>query len=132
MKKKTYGQLKKELDKIFSIYIRMKYSNKDGSVNCYTCPKRFDSYKEVQNGHFVPRQHLATRWSEDNCRPQCVGCNIWGKGKMLDFEEHLKQDLGEKKVEELKQSRHKIVKLYPVDLEKMIEDYKNKVKELDK
>ena len=132
MKKKTYGQLKKLLDKTFSEYVRKKFSNKDGTVNCYTCGKKYESYKKVQCGHFVSRQYLATRWSEDNCRPQDWGCNGFGRGQTLDFEEHLQRDLGKKKVAELKKSRHKVIKLYPIDLEKMIEKFKNKLKTLEK
>jgi len=26
----------------------------------------------MQNGHWIPRNNLATRFSEDNCRPQCL------------------------------------------------------------
>lgn len=103
MKDYTTGKLKKQLDVIFSKYIRAKYPK-----YCYTCGRPND---KLQCGHFVPRQYLATRWSEDNCRPQCVGCNIWGRGQLLDFEENLINELGKKKVEDLKKSRHKVLKL---------------------
>jgi len=99
----TTGKLKKKLDTIFSKYIRAKFP-----PICYTCNRKDLT---LQCGHFVPRQYLATRWSEDNCRPQCVGCNLFGNGKILDFEEHLLKDLGKKKVEELKASRHQTLKL---------------------
>lgn len=113
MKKKTTSQLKKELDKYFSLYIRQKFSNKNGTVNCYTCGALKQSYKEIQCGHFVSRQYLAARFEESNCRPQCVGCNIWGKGKPLDFEEKLKKELGDDVVEYLKKKRHEITKDFP-------------------
>ena len=112
-KKKTTSQLKKLLHKKISIYVRKKFSNKDGSVNCYTCGQRKTSYKEIQCGHFISRQYLATRFDEDNCRPQCAGCNIWGGGKPLDFEEKLKKEIGARKVEVMKMKRHEIIKDYP-------------------
>ena len=34
--KKTISKLKKELDTWFSLYIRLKYSNEYGMVQCYT------------------------------------------------------------------------------------------------
>jgi len=112
-KEKTQAQLKKELDRVFSIYIRQKYDK-----SCYTCGK----VGTLQNGHFVPRQYLATRWDENNCRPQCVGCNIFGNGKPLDFEERLKKDLGDDFVEEMKLTRHQSLKLdrhwYTAEIEK--------------
>jgi len=112
-KAKTQAGLKKELDRVFSIYIRQKYDK-----SCYTCGK----VGALQNGHFVPRQYLATRWDENNCRPQCVGCNIFGNGKPLDFEERLKKDLGDDFVEEMKLTRHQSLKLdrnwYKAEIEK--------------
>jgi hypothetical protein len=110
VKVKTQAQLKKDLDTIFSIYIRQKHEDNKGNVECYTCRKLF-TVKTIQNGHFVSRQYLATRWSDDNCRPQCWGCNGFGKGKPLDFEERLKKDLGEEYVEKMKASRHISLKL---------------------
>lgn len=103
MKDYTTSKLKKKLDAIFSKYIRAKYPKL-----CYTCRKPSD---KLQNGHFVSRQYLATRWSEDNCRPQCWGCNGYGRGQLLDFEENLIKEIGKKKVEALKKSRHQTLKL---------------------
>ena len=121
VKVKTQAQLKKELDHIFSIYIRQKFSDTNGNNTCYTCGKA-GTIKTMQNGHFVSRQYLATRWSEDNCRIQCSGCNIFGNGKPLDFEERLKKDLGEEYVETMKASRHISLKLdrhwYTAEIEK--------------
>lgn len=65
----------------------------------------------AQAGHFVSRQFLATRWDENNCRPQCWGCNGYGKGQPLIFEENLVAEIGKKKVEALKKSRHQVLKL---------------------
>ena len=109
-KPKTAAKLKKDLDAIFSKYIRLKYSDENGNVACYTCGKVMH-WKQIQNGHFISRQYLATRWHEDNCRPQCVGDNIFGNGKPLDFEERLKEELGSQYVEDMKMLRHKSLKL---------------------
>jgi len=108
-KLKTQAQLKKQLDSIFSVYIRKKYANADGDVACFTCGKVMP-WQHIQNGHFISRAYLATRFHEDNCRPQCVGCNVFGGGKPLDFEENLKKELGEQYVEDMKKLRHTPVK----------------------
>ena len=102
-KAKTTAQLKKELDRVFSLYIRKIHPHQ-----CYTCGK---TEGPMQCGHFVSRQYLATRWSEDNCRPQCWGCNGFGNGKLLDFEEKLKSELGGNYVEVMKATRHQTLKL---------------------
>lgn len=117
MKTKSISKLKKELDRVFSLYIRGKYEKR-----CYTCGR---SNVVLQNGHFISRNYLATRWDEDNCRPQCVGCNMFGGGKPLDFEENLKEELGEERVEEMKKSRHTITRLSPAWYEEKISSYKD-------
>lgn len=123
MKKKTQAQLKKELDSVFSKYIRAIFPAK-----CYTCGLR-KLRKKLQCGHFVSRTYLATRWDVNNCRPQCVGCNLYGSGKPLDFEENLKKELGSAVVENMKASRHKVVKLDTIWYQEQIAFYKNKLNE---
>jgi len=117
----TPAKLKKKLDQVFSWYIRAKYDK-----SCYTCGRT----GTLQNGHFVSRQYLATRWDENNCRPQCVGCNIYGHGKPLDFEERLKKELGDNAVEEMKKKRHTITKVGMRWYEEQIAHYQNELKKL--
>lgn len=116
-KSKTQAQLKKQLDTVFSLYIR-----KVHPARCYTCGKTDTA---LQCGHFISRAYLATRFHENNCRPQCVGCNIFGHGKPLDFEERLKQELGEQYVEDMKKLRHQIVKYDRAWYGDKIEHYKS-------
>lgn len=84
----------------------------------------------MQNGHFVRRNATAVRYEEDNCRPQCVGCNLYGEGKVLDFEENLVKELGRDRVEEIKQMRHLTVKRTPDWFVEQIEYYKERVRDL--
>lgn len=100
----SLSKLKRELDRVFSLKVR------EGAIKCYTCGTP-GTPKTLQCGHFIPRQYLATRWDENNCRPQCAGCNIWGKGKFPDFEEHLVREIGAEKVQTLKGKRHELWKL---------------------
>ena len=77
---KTISKLKKELDKWFSLYIRLREATDEGMVQCFTCSK-VSSYKQgMQCGHFQSRRHHATRWNEQNCQAQCVKCNMFKKG----------------------------------------------------
>lgn len=122
-KLKTQAQLKKQLDSVFSVYIRQKYP-----ARCYTCgvSKR---RKDLQCGHFISRQYLMTRWHENNCRPQCVGCNVFGNGKPLDFEENLKKELGEQYVEDMKKTRHQMLKVDRHWYQEQIDKYKALIKD---
>lgn len=120
----TPSKLKKKLDAIFSLYIRAKYAK-----YCYTCNKPSD---RLQCGHFIPRIYLATRWDENNCRPQCAGCNIWGRGQLLDFEENLIAELGTEKVQALKDKRHELWKLdrtfYEENIKRFTELYEKELR----
>lgn len=127
MKKKTTSQLKKLLDKTFSIYVRQKYSDPEGFVQCYTCGIK-KHWREVHCGHFVSRIHLATRFSEDNTRPQCAGCNIFGGGKTAIFGLNLERDLGQGTISRLYREAQKIVRDYLY--EEKIKYYQEKIKEL--
>jgi hypothetical protein len=120
----TTGKIKKRLDTIFSKYIRAKYPK-----ICYTCKKPTD---KLQCGHFVSRQYLVTRWDENNCRPQCWGCNGYGRGQLLDFEENLISEIGKEKVEALKASRHQVLKLDRGWYEAQIDKYTTLLETLGK
>lgn len=91
---------KEKLDRVFSIYIRTLYADYKGYVKCYTCGKVVE-WKEAQCGHFIRRQFTAVRFDERNCRPQCYDCNMIFDGMEESFEEHLREELGEKEVDKL-------------------------------
>lgn len=126
-KAKSLSQLKRELDKIFSIYVRQKYA-KEGKVRCYTCGATKD-IKEIQNGHFVSRSILSLRFDERNCRPQCVGCNVFGGGKVAVFGNNLEMEQ-RGIVAKLYKQANQITKWYASDYQKKIEEYKEKINAL--
>lgn len=128
MKKKTISKLKKELDRIFSIYVREKDA-KNGYNVCYTCGVTKPT-RELQCGHFISRSYLSTRFDEDNARPQCVGCNVFGGGQTVRFAENLERDCGTSIVRNLYKRARQIVKWGTSDYEEKIAYYKEKVKEL--
>ena len=126
MKKST--NLKEKLDKVFSLYIRLRDSDENGFCTCYTCGK-VAHYKEMQNGHFWSRTHLSTRFNEDNCKVQCVGCNIFKKGNYIVYTKRLLKELGEEKFDELERLKNSTVKISKAEYEQMIEHYNQKIKE---
>lgn len=105
-KKKTESvtTLKKKLDAIFSLYIRQKYEV-DGLVECYTCGVQ-KPLKSMQNGHFYSRSNLSVRWDEDNCRCQCVGCNVYKSGNYIVYTQKMLAELGAEKFAELERKKN--------------------------
>ena len=129
--KKTISKLKKELDKWFSLYIRLRDANEYGMVQCFTCGI-VRGYKDgMQNGHFQSRKHLATRFSEDgNCEVQCVACNMFRGGEQYKFALALDSKYGEGTAEELQFKSRAISKVSRVGYEEQISYYKNLVENL--
>ena len=117
--------LVKNLDTVFSQYIRLRYA-KDEISECYTCGKK-DHYKKQQAGHFASRRHYSTRWNELNVQVQCYSCNIGQQGLQFEFGKRLNKDYGKDTAEELLIESKKAVKYTDVDLQDMIKHYKEKL-----
>lgn len=125
--KPSQAKLKKQLDTIFSQYIRRKYANEEGMVKCYTCTT-VKHWKEIQNGHWIPRHNLATRFSEDNCRPQCVACNMFQKGMPDVFAVNLLKEGID--IIALQQTRYSVFKIDSAWYESKIQLYTHMLEEM--
>ena len=128
MAKKTQRKkLVEKLDKVFSIYIRLREA-KNEIAECFTCGKQ-DHYKKLQNGHFQSRKHYSTRWDEINCQVQCAGCNVFRYGEQYKFSVNLDLKYGKGTAEAMHLKSNQTVKLDNYDLEVLITKYDNLVKE---
>jgi len=128
---KTISKLKKELDKWFSLYIRLRDASDEGLVQCFTSGRVYH-YKEIHAGHFISRRCLATRWCEINVQPQSAKDNLFGQGEQYRFGLNLDAKYGEGTAEELELKSRQTVKLSRVDYEDKISYYKDAVKNLKK
>ena len=126
---KTISKLKKELDKIFSIFIRLRWATNEGLCQCVTCGK-VSHYKKMQCGHFQSRRHHATRWNEQNCAAQCISCNCFQQGQQYRFSLYLDGKYGEGTAQELEYLAKQITKISRYDYEENISYYKDLVKKL--
>jgi hypothetical protein len=129
MAKRKRSAIVKELDKWFSLYIRLRKADHSGLCKCVTCGK-VDHYKKMQCGHFQSRRHYATRWDEENCQVQSYGCNVGNQGEQFKFAKWLDDNYGEGKAEELERKARQTVKFTDQDLLDKIKYYKEKVNEL--
>jgi hypothetical protein len=126
----TVSKLKKELDKWFSLYIRLREATDEGLVQCFTCGN-VNNYKVgMQNGHFMSRQFMATRYDEQNCQVQCVGCNMFKFGEQFKFSLALDYKYGKGTAEELLRKSRQINKMSSKDFEEKISYYKLIVEKL--
>jgi len=126
-KKPTRKKLVKELDVVFSQYIRLSNADSRGYCTCVTCGK-VGHWKTggIQAGHFISRKHYSTRWNEDNVKPQCVACNVYRAGEQYKYSLYLGSNLSN----ELYQKSQEITKFTNVELQEMIDFYSTQLKRL--
>ena len=123
-------KLIKELDSWFSRYIRLKYSDKNGYCRCISCGKVY-FWKDIQNGHYMSRRYMSTRFSEDNCRPQGVECNIFNQGAIQMYRRTLIKQIGEQRVDLIEVRARQENKNWSLfELQAMIKYYKAEVEKL--
>ena len=80
----------------------------------------------------MSRRSYATRWDENNCRPQCMKCNMYSQGEQFLFSKYIDNKYGEGYSEVLMYKSRETVKFSDFELEEMITDYKEKLKDLEK
>lgn len=120
----------KELDAIFSRFIRFRDCDKKGIVTCPLCGVKIPR-KKAQNMHFVSRWVMKYRFDEDNCHAWCQRCNVTLNGNYIEYTLWMINQYGKEKVEHMKHDKE-LCKIETWRLEEMIEEYKWKVEELKK
>ena len=131
-KKKTTGQLIKQLQPIFNKYIRLRDKDKP----CISCGEYVD-FDDTDGGHFWAKSgYSGLRFDEDNCHKECRYCNRFNESHLIKYVVNLKQKIGDsdynalqERAEEYKRSG---VKWSRVELEELIVYYKEKIVELNK
>ena len=98
----------KTTDKIYSQYIRLKYSNKE-QVSCITCGV-IKNWKEMDAGHYISRSYKSTRYYDKNVHPQCYKCNRFNEGMKDVYALKLIELYGKGILEELNEKKNQIKK----------------------
>jgi len=119
-------ELKNDLDRVFSMYIRLKYATSAGVVTCFTCDKPMH-WLSIHNGHFIKRSANLTRFMEANCKPQCPQCNLLHNDDESIFERKLEAD-SPGIVEYLREQGSMLYKFTRDELKQMLVEYHAKLK----
>jgi RecG-like helicase len=122
-------RLKHKLDRTFSEYIRKRWAKND-IVECVTCGRK-DHYKNMHAGHFIPRQHLSTRYEEENVNPQCPKCNMFGAGEQYKHGLFIKKKYGNRRLNRLFELKSTTKKISDSEYEQLIQQYKEKIRQLE-
>lgn len=120
MKKKSKRSLIKQMDKIWSQIIR----NRERCARC----SRPDT---LQAAHIFSRRNMSVRWDLDNGMPLCYACHMfWAHKEPVYFSDFAKDYLGDLKFQNLKTRAGQVKKWSVIELEDMIETYKQALKDL--
>ena len=130
-KKSPRASAKELLDSVFSKWIRLKNADENGYCKCITCSVVLH-WKEITNGHYVKRNVMGTRYVEENCGPQCWGCNAkhLGDGRKDEHALHIMRKYGPEQLEKLNQAKHRTTKFHTYDLTAMIAVYNRELEAL--
>src|ERR1035437_9444308 len=134
MKKVTLSSAKKKAWKQFSLWIRLSSYAKNGGldeqIQCFTCDKWYP-IKNMSAGHGIGGRNNAVLFDERIVKPQCVGCNIWGRGQYQVFTRKLIAELGLDVYDEIVKHSSDVVKYRIADYQSIEEFYKLKLAELN-
>ena len=146
---KSVIQLKRDLDKVFSRYIRLRDCSRHFDSNtywvgtCITCSKTgnvayIDEFGKLRftkgwdAGHYVGRGHYITRYDELNVNLQCaMRCNRMKSGELDKYKIALDKKYGDGTAESLEALKSKTKKFKAWELIEMIEDYSFQIKEFE-
>lgn len=84
-----------QLDKVFSLYIRMRDSREFHyrAFRCISCGD-VKPFEQMDCGHFIGRTCMALRWNEQNCSGECRFCNRMTSSHLLYYRKNLIIKLG--------------------------------------
>lgn len=122
-------KLETKLWDIFSVYIRLRDSDRQGVGKCFTCGKVLH-WAKGDCGHGIPRQHKATKFNEMNNHLQCKPCNGFQGGKREVYKERMNKIYGSQTWEKMEIASRQTVKWSAFILQNNIDYYSQKVREL--
>ncbi len=126
---KSKPNLVKKLDRIYSLYIRLRDVMPNGYVRCISCGQ-IKSFEDVDCGHFHSRRHMATRYDEDNCHAECKFDNRFSSDHLIAYQCNLIRKIGQQRFDLLNLKAHSTCHYLDCELEDMIEHYTTEVRRL--
>ena len=85
----------------------------------------------MQCGHFVSRVYSKLSYDEQNCNGQCFSCNVMKHGDLYQYAKQLDLKHGNGTADRLHNQRSEYFKLTEEFLQKVIDDLKEYIKEME-
>lgn len=130
-KRESLPYLIKQLDIVFSQYIRNRDADSNGMCKCIDGCGQLSHWKATDCGHFASRRCMSTRWHEQNCAAQHKACNgPVGLGRQYEFGKGLDLKFGEGTADKMIALSKQTKKWTIEELKDMIQLYTSKLKEV--
>jgi len=132
-RKQSLSTLVNKLDKVFSLYIRLRDSKQYNYkyFRCISCGQ-VKPFEQCDCGHYVGRMHMNTRFDEHNCNSECKSCNRFSADHIIGYRRGLIRKIGEQNVDLLELRGHQTRKWSTWELEQLITYYTAIVKTMEK
>jgi hypothetical protein len=99
--------MRKELDRVYSLYIRLRDAEVGGMTRCISCGKLLP-FEKMQCGHYFSRYNLSTRWDERNCNAECAICNCNDPNHLIGYKKNLIRKIGQAEFDELERLHYEM------------------------
>lgn len=83
--------LKKELDAVFSRWLRLSEADENGYCACFICGS-MANWKECQAAHYIGRSNSFLRYDPRNVRVNCGVCNMVKDGNLVEYARRLEEE----------------------------------------
>jgi hypothetical protein len=99
-------------------------------AKCFTCGA-VHPIKEMDAGHWIPRNRLGTFMDERNVHAQCRGCNRFGGGRTVEYQLALIALYGSDILERLTRQAQTSTKIREADWRDMEKEYKERARVIE-
>ena len=120
-------QTVQELTKLAQTYFNSFIRNRDRTKGCISCGSQLG--QKFDAGHYYSMGgHKAVTFNEDNVHGQCVYCNQYLHGNLLNYQIGIQKRIGAERLIELSEKAHETRKFTRDELKEIISIYKQKLK----
>lgn len=118
----------RKLDKVFSLYIRLRDSAAYNFkyFRCISCGQ-IKPFEQMDCGHFISRTHQATRFDEENAHGECRFCNRFSADHIIAYQRNLEAKIGKDRVDMLLARGRMTKKWSAFELQLLIKHYQQEV-----
>lgn len=117
------GTIKKHCYDVYSLFVRLRDSGKNGEGKCITCDRVCFFYDDcADNGHMFSRRLMSTAFHPKNNNLQCKGCNGPGNGMQYEYGIAVDKKFGEGTAQELLSISRQTKKYAFLDFLELIEE----------